>query len=162
MEKILRKVQKNASVSKVLKLISHTVSAFSVIGFAFLAAIALKESPLEILKLVLVLGVPFAAVTAVRKLINAPRPYETYNFYDTPPKSKRGSSFPSRHAHSAFSIGVVMCFYSPLFGAILLLFGSFMCCARVLLGVHFIRDVICGAATGSISALLGAILFTVI
>ena len=162
MEKILRKVQENAATTRALKLFSHLVSALSVASFLFLILVSLKESPLEFLRLALVLGVPFVAVTVLRKLINAPRPYEIYDFYPTPPKNKSGSSFPSRHAHSAFAIGTVMCFYSPILGSVLLVLGGFMCCARVLVGMHFVRDVICGAVVGSVSALVGAIIFTVI
>jgi len=37
----------------------------------------------------------------------------------------------------------------------LLLFGIVLAVSRVLLGIHFIRDVVCGAAVGVISGLVG-------
>lgn len=162
MEKILKRVYDSARISRGLKLFSHLVSVLAIFAFGFLCYASASVSVYELLKLLLVLGVPFLLVTLARRLINAPRPYELYDFYPTPPKKREGCSFPSRHAYSALAIGTVLCFYSPILGAVLILFGALMCVARVLLGMHFIRDVLCGAAVGVISALAGALIFSFI
>ncbi len=87
----------------------------------------------------------FVGVTVMRKLINRPRPYEKYS---TPPviyKERKGCSFPSRHAASAFVIA--MCGYAvslPL-GIVLTVLASLVALTRILAGVHFISDVVFGA-----------------
>ena len=160
MEKVLKKVQDSKFFSVALRLTSHAATAFSVIVFVYLAIISAKESLLCLAELAFVLGVPFLAVSALRRVINAPRPYELYDFYGEPPKKKRGCSFPSRHAYSVFAIGTAACLASPLLGAVLLIFGVLLCTARVLLGIHFIRDVLAGAAIGVVSALIGALIIS--
>jgi membrane-associated phospholipid phosphatase len=162
MEKILLNISKRGGLSRFLQIFSHAVSALSVLAFGYLSILTLRESAIAFLELCIILGVPFLAVTVIRKAINAPRPYEIYDFYEDPPKNKRGCSFPSRHAYSAFAIGTFLCFESPLLGGILLLFALGMCTARVLLGIHFIRDVLTGALVGAVSTLLGKLIFWVI
>ena len=162
MEKLLKKVLDNRALSVALRLFSHFVTLFSVLAFGYLATISLKESVFELFELGIILGVPFFAVTLIRWAINAPRPYEIYDFYPTPPKNKKGLSFPSRHAFSAFAIGTYLAFASPLMGGILLAASALMCVARVLLGIHFIRDVLCGALIGTVATLIGKFIFYLI
>lgn len=160
MENALRKVRERTSLTRALKVFSHGVSALAVAAFLYLSFVAVRVSVYELIKLLVTLGVPFVILSVVRRVINAPRPYEIYDFYPTPPKNKKGLSFPSRHAFSAFAIGVALCFVSPLLGGILLATSALMCVARVLLGMHFIRDVLAGAVTGAASSLLGALIFS--
>ncbi len=162
MEKILKKVLENKALSVALRLFSHLVTLLSVFAFGYLAVISAKTSIFDAVELFVILGVPFFAVTLIRRAINAPRPYEIYDFYPAPPKNKRGQSFPGRHAFSAFAIGTYFAFASPLLGGILLVLSALMCTARVLLGIHFIRDVLTGALVGAVSTLLGKLIFSFI
>jgi membrane-associated phospholipid phosphatase len=100
-------------------------------------------------------ALPFFAVGFVRMMIDAPRPYELYDFYETKPKERAGRSFPSRHAYSSFVIATIAFLYSVPLGIGLLLIGLALIASRVLLGIHFIRDVVAGAAIGIISGLIG-------
>ena len=88
-------------------------------------------------------------------MIDAPRPYELYDFYENKPKEREGRSFPSRHAYSAFVIATIAFAYSIPLGIGLVLLGIALAVSRVLLGIHFIRDVVCGAIVGVISGLIG-------
>lgn len=160
MENLLKKIEAHPSHKTALRLLSHAATAFAVIIFAFLAIISARESLLCLLELLVILGVPFLAVSFLRRAINAPRPYEIYDFYGEAPKKKRGHSFPSRHAYSVFAIGTAACFASPILGAALLFFGVLLCTARVLLGIHFIRDVLAGALIGAAASLLGKLIFS--
>ena len=111
------------------------------------------------LNLALVSAIPFVAVSGIRRLINAPRPYELFDdIYERPPKNKKGCSFPSRHVFSAFSIGTVLCFLYPIVGAVTILLGAVIAAARVLLGKHFLRDVITGALIGAVTSVIGMII----
>ena len=103
-------------------------------------------------------GVGFVTLSIVRKLINAPRPYDLYSFYEKKPREKSGSSFPSRHAYSAFVIAtLVLCLSIPASVALFAL-GILLCVCRVLLGIHFIRDVAAGALIGIIAGVIGLLL----
>lgn len=106
--------------------------------------------------------VPFGTlilVTVIRALINAKRPYEVYHY--TPPvhKSTRGKSFPSRHTVCAFIIAMAFLYVQVKLGVIMLVIAAVIGVVRVLSGVHFIRDVVSGAAIGVIIGLLGFFIF---
>ena len=72
---------------------------------------------------------------------------------------KKGHSFPSRHVFSAFIIGTLWMILSPYVGAATLLFGAVIAISRVLLGIHFLRDVIVGAVIGVASGVIGILIW---
>ncbi len=119
-----------------------------------LLALALKGDP-RLLRCVLVPGVSFAAVTLVRRWINAPRPYEALEIDPIIHKDTKGQSMPSRHVFSMFVIAVTYLWIQPWIGVILLLLGVVLAVLRVLGGVHFPRDVLVGALCGIGSGLVG-------
>ena len=143
-----------------MKLGCRVSVAASGIGFLILCYAALSESPLSLIWLLVILGCPFVLVTLLRRLINFKRPYEVYGFYEIPPKDKKGKSFPSRHAYSSFVISVMALYLSPAIGIVLLVFSLALCVFRVLLGIHFIRDVACGALIGILSSVVGMLILT--
>lgn len=98
-------------------------------------------------------------ITLIRYIINAKRPYEVYDY--TPPvhKNTQGKSFPSRHTTSAFIIAMAFMYIQPKLGVIMLVVAALIGVTRVLAGVHFIRDVIGGAAIGVIVGALGFFVF---
>ena len=90
----------------------------------------------------------------MRRVINAWRPYQTYDLdalITSAPHRKSGSSFPSRHVFSSFLIGMIAFGYVPVLGVITLALGLVLAVSRVCLGIHFIRDVVCGALIGIVS-----------
>lgn len=85
----------------------------------------------------------FITNTLIRKHINAPRPFEVYDF--EPLKSHdKGESFPSRHSTSALIIALTIAYIYPLWGAILIAVSIMIGFTRILCGVHFVKDVIGG------------------
>ncbi len=160
MEAVLKRVYDSKRISLSLKIISHAaalISAFSYIAILSFFYIYMDE-PMVALKLLFSTGIPYITVTVMRRLIKAPRPYELYDFYDAPPKNKRGQSFPSRHVFSAFVIATLSCVASPWLAVALFVLGACLATARVLLGIHFIRDVVAGALIGIISGIFGIII----
>ena len=151
MTELLKKVSESRRVSLTLRLISHLAVLLSVLSYALLLAVSFTRSPLNALKLIAITAIPFLLVSAMRRLINAPRPYELYDFYTLPPKEKRGSSFPSRHVFSGFLIATLTCLWSLPLGICLFVSG-------VLLAIHFIRDCVTGALIGVISGSIGALI----
>ena len=155
MEKFLFKVYKSKKAALSFKIVSNLAVILSVFSYCVLLFLSFYNSLYEGLSVLLSAALPFFAVGFVRMLIDAPRPYELYDFYEVKPKERAGRSFPSRHAYSSFVIAVIAFVYSIPMGIALLLAGVALSVSRVLLGIHFIRDVVCGAAVGIISGLLG-------
>ncbi len=108
--------------------------------------------------LCLTVGVPFVVLSVLRRLINAKRPYEIYDFGFSV-VGKSGSSFPSRHAFSAFAIAVALMPFYWVLGVCSAVMGVLLCVVRVLLGLHFVRDVAVGALIGVLGSLIGILIF---
>lgn len=156
MKNILKKVYDSKALSASLIATSHASVILSTVALIPMIWVLWQNESLGVLRLLLTLGVPFVLVTLLRRAINAPRPYELYDFYGAPPKNKTGRSFPSRHAYSAFSIGVAALFILPTWvGVTLLILSTLLCIARVLLGIHFIRDVLAGSIIGVVCSIIG-------
>ena len=148
MEKILKNIYSSKGKTLALKIINgFTVIAF-VLSYAFLLFFTFRESVYLGLGLFFSAAIPFFIVSFVRAAFDAPRPYEIYDFYLEKPKEREGKSFPSRHAYSAFAIAVIAFRFCGWGGALLSLFAALLAVSRVLLGIHFIRDVLAGGAIG--------------
>ena len=161
MERVLRRVYSSRRMSVSLKIISHASVLISVAAFILVLVTSYLKEPMLALRVALAGGIPFVIVTVIRRAVNAPRPYELYSFYDVPPKNKRGQSFPSRHVFSSFTVAVLSVTVSPILTVSLALVGLLLAMSRVLLGMHFIRDVVCGALIGILSGVCG-LLFIVL
>lgn len=131
---------------------------------SYLAALILcliNELYMTALKLFVVTVIPYVMLSVFRHLFNAPRPYELYDLSSIMPDSenrKKGRSFPSRHVFSCLLIASALCFLIPWLGAVLIILGIGMGACRVLLAIHFPRDVICGGLIGLICGALGMII----
>ncbi len=158
MENLLKKVYGSKKLSFALTVASHAIVILSALALVPLFWSTAVDSWVRSVQIAAILIVPLVIVSLVRHLINAPRPYELYSFYELAPKSKKGGSFPSRHAFSVFAIGTALCFVHPVLGAVLLALGVLLCVMRVLLGIHFIRDVVAGALTGALSSVIGMLI----
>ena len=137
MERLLLRVYNSKKISASLKIISHLSVALSVVSYAFMLVHFYLEASVLAVRLVFSLALPFLIVSIVRRIINAPRPYELYGFYKIKPKGKQGRSFPSRHVFSAMAIATLSFSVSVWLGAALFFVGVFLAASRVLLGIHF-------------------------
>ena len=128
---------------------------FASVYFAFLRDIICA------VQLVLLAAIPFALVSIMRLALKSKRPYEVVDFGELtsrPPHYKLGSSFPSRHVFSAFLIAVLAFEFAPWLGVTGLFLGLALAFLRVVLGIHFPRDVICGALIGVVSGVIGILI----
>lgn len=103
---------------------------------------------------ILIPGASFLAVSLFRHVINTRRPYERYHIQPLIPREKKGKSFPSRHIFSIFLIASLWIAVSPKAAFLLFLCGIGLAVLRVIGGVHFIMDVLAGAAIGIFCGLL--------
>jgi undecaprenyl-diphosphatase len=97
-----------------------------------------------------------AATTGVlKKLVNRPRPYETYN--DIYPNYREtGNSFPSGHTALAFSTATSLLLTTEkwYFAAPAYVWAIGVGYSRIYLGQHYPSDVLAGAVTGAAGAYL--------
>lgn len=97
----------------------------------------------------------FLAVTIVRNLVNAPRPYENGGEPPLIDKTTSGHSFPSRHTFCMFMIAYTWLDWQVAAGIILLCCAVLLAICRVVLRVHYPRDVIAAAILATLFAVLG-------
>lgn len=154
-ERVLLRVYEDRRTATVLKVASLSIVAVTVLAFIVRLLELFVSDHLLLLETLIITGVPFIALSVMRVLVDAPRPYELLPFYEKRPKGKCGRSFPSRHVFSVFVIGAVIMPSSILLGSMLLVLGACLAIFRVLLGIHFIRDVVAGALMGAVSGAVG-------
>lgn len=97
-------------------------------------------------------------VAVIKKKYPRLRPYmvlENTNICRNPLKDH---SFPSGHSTAIFSVTVPFVLFAPPLGFILIPAACLVALSRVYLGLHYPSDCAAGAAIGSLTALLAAIL----
>lgn len=100
-------------------------------------------------------AVVFVGGTILRAWLNFPRPYEVYHTPSLDHKDRAGQSFPSRHMFSASVLAVCAYWLWPPLGWLMLGIVALLAPLRVLIGVHFIRDVVAGMLLGGALGYLG-------
>lgn len=159
MEKLLTKIYKKRGLTRVLGVMSHIISALFVLAFLFCVSVMIYAEEYRVALLFMSSSLAgYLLVSAAREVLDAPRPYEIYEFYEILPKKKKGKSFPSRHAYSAFAIATLSFAVGYPICIALFSLALILCICRALLGIHFIRDLIAGALIGVISGLIALLL----
>jgi membrane-associated phospholipid phosphatase len=102
----------------------------------------------QLIRTILVPGISFVLLTAVRARINRPRPYETWNIAPLIHKDTRGNSMPSRHVFSSAVIAMAWFPVSAAVGTVLMLIAAAAAWIRVMGGVHYPSDVVAGLLSG--------------
>lgn len=105
-------------------------------------------------KSVVTCGIGLITVSLLRICVNKKRPYERYGFAPLIKKDTAGKSFPSRHAFSGAIIAVNIWAISPVCGMAVAFLTVVISFLRVVMGVHYISDVIFGGILGAIIGIL--------
>lgn len=149
-------------VVRALRVLNRGIVGVFYAAYAVLLGWACATDPWKLAPLSGVVALGFAAVSAYRSCLNAPRPYERCAISPLIVRDGAGESFPSRHAFSAFAIAASWFAASVPVAVVLLVAAGALAVCRVLGGVHFPRDVVAGAfigsATGALAVFLAALL----
>ena len=155
-EALIYKIYSMPTVAEMIKVLSHLIGALAIYAYIWLLLMTFYDNGfIELLRIILVTGAPFLVVSVLRELIGAPRPYDIYPFFEKKPKNKKGRSFPSRHVFSIVLIGFIFTTLSLWIGIGIIASALVLAVLRVMLGIHFIRDVVAGAIMGTVAGAIG-------
>lgn len=156
--KLNRFMHSHKMASKITVFLCRAITiAFYIFYPAFLAVLYFYNHP-TLIKFILVPLISIILISVLRKVLNIARPYEKMDLAPLYNKKTSGCSFPSRHTFAVFIIAFSAYNVSIPLGATLLVLGFLLALARVLCGVHYLRDVLAGFAFAVISAFIGYIL----
>lgn len=159
--KMYSAVYSRPKIAKLLQTLYTVITFLTIATYGWVIGYNVVKDFMLTVYLLVVTAIPFIAVTVVRKLINAPRPYEVFDCDEliaVRVSGKSGLSFPSRHSTSIFLIGSAFTFVIPWVGITILCLGVVLAVSRFLLGIHFLRDVIAGAIIGSVAGVIGMLI----
>lgn len=151
-------VQRNQQWDGTARLISNTEY---VIGFGLplgvCAASWIKRDP-ELFKkgvnMSLALALNTASTFIIKRIVNRPRPAQTYSFI-SPLEYERNYSFPSGHTSNAFVTATSLSLQFKKWYVVVPahLWAGAVAYSRLHMGVHYPSDVLAGAVLGSASAI---------
>ena len=140
---------------KALKIFKTASTVIMYAAYIFLLVSLAAAKDTRIIKAAAVPAFVFFLVTAVRKGINAPRPYEKYPIKPVLPKATKGKSCPSRHTACAVVIALACLYVNTPAGIFLVILAALIAVSRPLMGVHFPLDVIFVALLAVIPSIVG-------
>lgn len=157
--KITEPMRQDSEKTKKIISINQILTGVVFLVYPLYMAVLYGEKDPKLFKVVFVPAISFVLVTIIRRLINAPRPYEKFEIPPVIEKDTKGKSFPSRHVFSIFIIAVTIFYSHPGPGILIALMGVVMAFIRVYGGVHEPRDVIAGAVIGLLCGVVGFYVF---
>lgn len=153
--KITEPLRQDEEKTKKIVSVNQILTGVVFMVYPLYIAVLYGEKDPKIFKVMLVPAVSFVLVTILRRMINAPRPYEKFGIPPVIEKDTKGKSFPSRHVFSVFVIAVTIFYSHPGPGILIGIIGVIMAVIRVYGGVHEPRDVIAGAVIGLACGVIG-------
>lgn len=138
-----------------LKLVDR--GAVLLLGSAYIGSLLALASTVNPLfwKALIVPLIAFAAVSAIRKVINAPRPSEKAGIDPLIPVSTQGYSFPSRHMASAVVIALELQWLWVPMGVVAWIICAIIAFTRIVGGAHFPKDVLGGFVFSLVIGIVG-------
>ena len=153
--KITEPLRKNPVRAKQVKNLNHILTGFVFCMYPLYLLKLLTERNTWFIRALLVPAVSFVCLSVIRRIINAPRPYEKFDIPPVLEKDTTGKSFPSRHVFSVFVIAMTVFYEHPGAGILLGIIGLLLGIVRVAVGVHEPKDIVAGAIAGIACGLIG-------
>lgn len=153
--KITEPLRQDSQKAEKIKSVNRILTGFVFCIYPLYLLILFIEKDTWFWRALIVPAVSFVLLTAVRRMINAPRPYERFGIPPVIEKDTKGKSFPSRHVFSVFMIAMTIFYAYPGPGILLGIIGILLGITRVRAGVHEPRDIIAGALFGILCGIIG-------
>ena len=155
--KMTQPFRDHPEMAKGIHIANKLCTGLMYLSYPMLIIFMVLQRDVNVIRAVLVPGISFVLLSLFRKVINRPRPYETFDVPSVIKKDTKGKSFPSRHVFSATIIAMTFLLMSPWtwLGVVFLGVSILLAIVRVISGVHFISDVSVGFIVGVVAALLG-------
>lgn len=155
--KMTQPFRDHPEMAKGIHIANKLCTGLMYLSYPLLIIFMILQKDMNVIRAVLVPGISFVLLSLFRKVINRPRPYETFDVPSVIKKDTKGKSFPSRHVFSATIIAMTFLFMSPWtwLGVVFLGVSILLAIVRVISGVHFISDVGVGFIVGVLAAFLG-------
>lgn len=152
---LMEYMKKRKTLNKIIKVLYTALPFLMVVAYPTIIIFkGIKDIGHDFILTIVVPAVVLLGVSAIRKLINRPRPYEKFKTSSLISKSKQGQSFPSNHAACAFVIAMTAFSLNTYLAIALLIAALIIALTRIFSGVHFISDVIAGSAIGILAGLI--------
>lgn len=155
MEEMNCAMHKRPRLVKALNAVNKLLTGTVYLAYPALLVFLAMHQDVRFFRVLITAGASFVLVSLFRSFFNAPRPYEVLDIVPLISKDTKGKSFPSRHVFSIFVIAMCFCYISLPIGIVLLAAGALLAAVRVIVGVHFPRDVIAGAVIGILAGVIG-------
>ena len=151
--------RKRAGGAELLTKIDLALRLIVALGYIALLVLLVVTHDSHLVRAIVVPLLCYLFVTIMRAIINAPRPYTSYDIDPLINKDTPGHSMPSRHMASAIIIALTV-FWSigPVWGSIALIICLAIAYVRIVGGVHYPRDIVVGAIIAALFALVGFVL----
>ena len=154
--KMMNYIRAHKALERGLVFANHFLTGIVYISFlVLLFALIYNKEVDKTIRILLVCGIPFVLVSVFRYFFDAKRPYAKFDYEPIVAKEKEGQSMPSRHVFSAFVIAFAFAYINLKFSIIFFIVALLIAIHRVIVGVHFIRDVLAGALIGIIAGYIG-------
>lgn len=153
--KITEPLRQDSKKADKIKSINHILTGLVFCIYPLYVLVLFLEKDAWLVRALLVPSISFVLLTIVRRIINAPRPYERFGIPPVIDKDTKGKSFPSRHVFSVFMIAMTIFYAHPGPGIILGFIGILLGITRVRAGVHEPRDVVAGVISGILCGVVG-------
>ena len=153
------RMERRKRFRSLLQFLDRFITMITALSYLFLLGCLLAFHRALFLPMLLVPAFGFFLLTAFRRMVNAPRPYEVMGYEPALPKSTSGKSFPSRHVFSGCLISITFLYVNIPWGILLFLLSVLLGAVRVYGGVHYLRDVLAG---GIIAVVYGIAVYEII
>lgn len=159
--KMTQPFRDNPQMAKGLHIANQLCTRVMYIAYPILLGYLFLQKNGRLLRAFFVPAISFILLSVVRRKINRPRPYETFEMPPIIKKDTKGHSFPSRHVFSAAMISMTFLLMSPWMwiGVVFLCITSILAVVRVISGVHYITDVLAGMGIAIITAIISYRIF---
>ncbi|NRB42702.1 MAG: phosphatase PAP2 family protein [Pseudomonadales bacterium] len=147
--------QRSLTVTRTFRVISHTGDGYMYLAIGMIAMfLDTPHSKLFVMATLIAYLIEVPSFILLKHLFKRNRPYVDIkgSYYSIEAADK--FSLPSGHSAAAFLMMNMIALYYPAFWAIALVWAVLIGLSRVILGVHYLSDIIAGALLGTVSAIV--------